>query len=385
MDEMRMIRSFLDEAPPSADVVAEGMRRLAAGAPPARSRTRRRLWGGLTMLAAAATAAALAIGLTGGTPAGTGTKEVPVRPLTARQVLLTAAVKAAATPVGRYWHTHVISSEGYHVDRGDYMIFGARHEIDQWIGRSDKDGDVFRSRFAGAAPQTVADRAAWKRAGSPKSWRVLSNGQYISQSAKPDAWDLRRSTPAEKREEARFEAGMAKRCAKRPPGACPPPPPTTEQRNALARDPQALKRYLLKAAGQGGVSNLLTVSGGFLLDPSSPELRAAVFRVLADVPGVRNLGTARDALGRPAIVLAGRMTQNANVYDDELLLDPATYVPLGTQTVLVKGNGGKRVPPPAGMPPIQSGGLETKGMKPGAITHSEIYVAMGWTNTAYGG
>jgi len=68
-----------------------------------------------------------------------------------------------------------------------------------------------------------------------------------------------------------------------------------------------------------------------------------------------------------------------------LLLDPATYVPLGTQTVLVKGNGGKRVPPPAGMPPIQSGGLETKGMKPGAITHSEIYVAMGWTNTAYGG
>jgi hypothetical protein len=37
------------------------------------------------------------------------------------------------------------------------------------------------------------------------------------------------------------------------------------------------------------------------------------------------------------------------------------------------------------MPPIQSGGLETKGMKPGAITLGEIYVAMGWTNTAYGG
>ena len=335
------------------------------------------------MLGAAATATALAIGLTGGSP--THRPVEPVRPLTARQVLLTAAEKAAATPVGRYWHTHVISSEGYHIDRGDYMIFGARHEIDQWIGRSDKDGDVFRSRFAGATPQTAADRAAWKRAGSPKSWRVLSNGQYIPQSAKPDAWDLRRISPAEKRAEERFEAGMVKRCAKRPPGACPPPQPTTEQRNALARDPQALKQYLLKAAGQGGVSNLLTVSGNFLLDPSSPELRSAVFRVLADDPGVRNLGTARDPLGRPAIVLAGRMTQNENVYDNELLLDPATYVPLGTQTVLVKGNGGKRVPPPPDSPPLQSGGLETKGMKPGAITHSEIYVAMGWTNTAYGG
>jgi hypothetical protein len=37
------------------------------------------------------------------------------------------------------------------------------------------------------------------------------------------------------------------------------------------------------------------------------------------------------------------------------------------------------------MPRIRGYGRETKGMKPGAITHSEIYVAMGWTNTAYGG
>ncbi|WP_246122643.1 hypothetical protein [Actinoallomurus bryophytorum] len=60
--------------------------------------------------------------------------------------------------------------------------------------------------------------------------------------------------------------------------------------------------------------------------------------------------------------------------DNELLLDPSTYTPLGTQVVLVKGNGGKSAPPPPGVPPI-----------PSAITHSEIYVAMGWTNTAYGG
>jgi hypothetical protein len=166
MDEMRMIRNFLDEAPPSADVVAEGRRRMATGA--SRARTRRRLWGGVTVLAAAATAVALAIGLTGGTPAVT--KKEPVRPLTARQVLLTAAEKAAATPVGRYWHTHVISSEGYHIDHGDYMIFGARHEIDQWIGRSDKDGDVFRGRFGGAIPQTAADRSATCCGSLATSW-----------------------------------------------------------------------------------------------------------------------------------------------------------------------------------------------------------------------
>lgn len=383
MDEIRMIRSFLDEAPPSDEVVAEGRRRLTAGPSRFPVRTRRRLWGGLTVLGAAATAVALVIGLTGGTPPAK--KEEPVRQMTARQILLTAAEKASAAPVGRYWHTHVIASEGYHIDHGDYMIFGARTEIDQWAARSDKDPDVFRVRDAAAAPQTAADRAAWKRVGSPKRWRVLSNGDHISQSAKPSAWDVRRLTPAMKQEQKRYDAGMAKRCAKRPPGACPPVPPTTEQRNAFARDPQGLKRYLLKAAGKGGPSNLLSVSGNFLLDPSSPELRSAVFRVLADVPGVRSLGTTRDPLGRPAIVLAARMTQNQNVYDNELLLDPVTYTPLGTQIVLVKGNGGRRVAPPPGQPALQSGGLETKGMKPGAIDHSEIYVTMAWTDSAYGG
>jgi hypothetical protein len=381
MDETRMIRSLLDEAPPSAEVVAEGRQRLSAGSP---ARTRRRLWGGLTVLAAAAVALALAVGLTGGPPSqGTGTPE-PVRPLTARQVLLTAAEKAAAQPVGKYWHTHVISSEGYHIARGDYMIFGARHEIDQWLARSDNDADVFRSRFGAATPQTAADRAAWEKAGAPRSWTVLSNGGHIPQSAKAGPWDLRRVTAAEKRRRKQAMAEGDRRCAAKP-GSCLPQPPSPKQRESLARDPQGLKRYLLAVAGPGAGSNLLNAAATFLLDPSSPELRAAVFRVLADSAGVRDLGTARDPLGRPAIVLAERTKSDRNVEDNELLLDPSTYTPLGTQVVLVKGNGGKPAPLPRGVPRIPGYGQETKGMKPGAITHSEIYVAMGWTNTAYGG
>jgi hypothetical protein len=379
MDETRMIRSLLDEAPPSAEVVAEGRQRLSAGSP---ARTRRRLWGGLIVLGAAAVALALAVGLTGGSPVRR-TPE-PVRPLTARQVLLTAAEKAAAQPVGKYWHTHVISSEGYHIARGDYMIFGARHEIDQWLARSDKDADVFRSRFGAATPQTAADRAAWQKAGAPTSWTVLSNGGHIPQSAKSGPWDLQRTTAAEKRRLKRLMAEEVRRCAAKP-GICPPQPPSPRQREALARDPQKLKRYLLAAAGPGAGSNLLNAAATFLMDSSSPELRAAVFRVLADSAGVRDLGTIRDPLGRPAIVLAERTKSDRNVEDNELLLDPSTYTPLGTQVVLVKGNGGKPAPPPPGMPRMPGYGQETKGMKPGAITHSEIYVAMGWTNTAYGG
>ena len=383
MDEMRMIRSLLDEAPPSAEVVAEGGRRLSAGGPSrSAARTRRRLWGGLTVLGAAAIALALVAGLTGGSP-GSGTHE-PVRPLTARQVLLAAAEKAAAQPVGKYWHTHVISSEGYHIDRGDYMIFGARHEIDQWLARSDNDADVFRSRFGAATPQTAADHAAWEKAGAPTSWRVLSNGGHIAQSARSGPWDLQRSTPVEKRRLKQYAEQEAKRCAKKP-SVCPSQPLSPEQRESLGRDPQRLKRYLRAAAGPDAGNNLLNAAATFLLDPSSPQLRAAVFRVLADSAGVRSLGTARDPLGRPAIVLAERTQSDRNVEDNELLLDPSTYTPLGTQVVLVKGNGGRPAPLPPGVPRIPGYGQETKGMKPGAITHSEIYVEMGWTNTTYGG
>jgi hypothetical protein len=377
MDEMRLIRSFLDEAPPSAEVVAEGRHRLNAGRAPKAKRTR--LWGGLVVVVAAATAIVIAIATDTQTPRP---KPQPAA-MSARQVLLTAAGKAAATPVGRYWHTHVISSEGYHIAHGDYMIFGARHEIDQWIAsRDDKDSDVFRSRFAAAVPQTPKDRAAWKRAGSPSHWIVRSNGSNIPQSGTSEKWDLTRSTPADKRNMKRMLEWVHKDCLKRR-KKCPQPPgpPTPEQREALARDPRALRQYLLTSA-YGAPSAILRAAGELLLAPSSPALRAAVFRVLADEPGVRWLGTARDPLNRPAMVLATRAAQDGNVFDNELLLDPVTYVPLGTQTVLVKGNGGKHAPPPRGQPPS---GLETKGMKPGAITHSEIYVAMGWTNTAYGG
>lgn len=80
----------------------------------------------------------------------------PVQRTFVRQVLLTAARR----PGGRYWHTHVLNGQAYRVPTGGYVITGVRMEIDQWLARSDHDSDVFRGRFAGAAPQAAADRAA---------------------------------------------------------------------------------------------------------------------------------------------------------------------------------------------------------------------------------
>ncbi|MEV5705164.1 CU044_5270 family protein [Actinoallomurus sp. NPDC052274] len=361
MDDARMIRGLLQEAPPSADVVAEGRRRLYTEPP------RRRRWRaprlGLAGLGLAAAAAAAVVAVTAGGPPP-APEQAPPKPMSARQVLLAAAEKAASEPVGRYWHTHVISGQAYHVAKGDYVIDGARHELDQWTARSAEDSDVFRSRFAGAVPQTAADRAAWRRAGSPKAWRVLSNGQYIQQTATPDRWDLVRMTPAQKRSYEKLVARVREQCAGHPQG-CPQQQLTQAQREALADDPAALRQRLLTTSGKGGPSNVLTQAGDFLAQPGSPKLNAAVFRVLADTPGIRNAGSVTDLRGRTAIALTARATDSSGMFDTQLLLQPGTYRVLGTQTVLVAGRG-----------------AETAGIKPGTVYTEQLFLEMGWTDSA---
>ncbi|MFC5186017.1 hypothetical protein [Actinomadura harenae] len=350
-----MIRSLLAQAPPSAEVTAEGRRRVLSQAEP--RHTPRKAMFRLSLAAAgiaAVTAAALL--MSGGSP---------TTPPTARQVLLTAAEKTASAPVGRFWHTHVINGQAYYVAQGDYVITGARMEIDQWIGRTDQDGDAFRSRFAGAYPQTSADQAAWRRAGSPETWSVLSNGSQIKQTTDAEPWDTRRTTPTQKKQASAFFASAAKRCATKP-QTCPrnrPPSPT--EREALANDKTALQQALRKGAGQGGPESELTGAAYLLTQPGSPKLAAAIFQALADTPGIRNAGTVKDTGGRKALALAARASDPHGTFDTELLLDPATYRVLGTQTVLVSGT----TP-------------ETRGMKPGTVYTQQLFLEMGWTNTA---
>ena len=72
----------------------------------------------------------------------------------------------------------------------------------------------------------------------------------------------------------------------------------------------------------------------FLYLPTSPQLRAALFRVLADLPGVQLLGDRRDRLGRTGIAVAVNDGRPDRVRE-ELLFDPSTSNLLQTQTVSV--------------------------------------------------
>jgi hypothetical protein len=87
-----------------------------------------------------------------------------------------------------------------------------------------------------------------------------------------------------------------------------------------------------------------------------PRLRAALYRALAYVPGIRLLGRARDRLGRAAVAVA-RTEQGTRT---ELLFDPETSELLAERQVMLR-------PPPA------FAGL----VPPGTVTADAVYVRRG--------
>jgi hypothetical protein len=116
----------------------------------------------------------------------------------------------------------------------------------------------------------------------------------------------------------------------------------------------ALDRLILASdsgSGQGALRRQLRADPAglfgpisqFLFLPTSPQLRAALFRVLAGLPGVQLLGHQRDRLGRRGIAVA--VTHGApDRVREELLFDPATSNLLQTQTVVLHTSSASRGP-----------------------------------------
>jgi hypothetical protein len=382
MDDLRMIRTLLQEGPPSAATVSEGRERLRAGDRPVRRRIQPR-WGfaGLGLTAVAASAA-LVVGLTGGSPSPSGTSHgnVTTTALSARQILLAAATKAQQEPVGRYWRVRTTGGQSYHtgpVD-GGYTVVGYSDETETWTARSDADPDVLYMRDLGARPLTAEDQAAWRAAGSPSTWKVWSNDHYATLSTKPGAsygagsgtWESDRTTPAQKKKNA---LELAKLCKVKV-SACKFTAMSQAEREKLASDPARFKELLFpagrkapadrKVPGLKGRADLLAGFGFLTAQPASPEVRAAAFRLMATLPGIRSAGTVKDARGRTGIALATRstMADGETVVDDELVLDPKTYQVLGFQSIMVKA------------------GTWFRGMKPGTIEYQQSVLELGWTN-----
>ena len=304
------MRLIAEARPPVLDDAPDRPVPLFPGRPapvrPARRAGRRLVLAGLLPTVAAGLVAGAVIVAVANRPEGSATtarpaeSAAPAHPVTARGFLLAAADKAAASAphTGDYWVTKVELDNLY--DVGGYHVLG-RSEAETWQPLGSGGDVVFVVRSLGAAPATVADKAAWKAAGSPTKWTLTGPDGKQSQGRDLSA------------------AAGARKFSTMPDGsflAIGGTPLTYAQIRALPTDPGKLKAYLIKlddAPGRDGtwtpeqietwrVEMLFTESWELLSQlPVPPAVRAATYRMLADLPGLTVTENVKDAKGRAGV------------------------------------------------------------------------------------
>lgn len=353
---------------PGSSRTGETRPRLAAT--PRSPRTRvalsRRARAGLAAAGAIAAAAAALIVLvpSGGPSTGLITTEeqplgsLPTHP--AGAVLLAMAAKAERTDAwtGRYWCTGTVQGDLVPVGVGGrvltppgvggqpspasdyrYSLFRRSRTVECQTPRGTDVGDFYQ--YLGARPATSADRAAWRRAGSPTGWREWDANQTLSirpgslhkvgRTRGQPPWGSDLSLPADP---AKLEKALL---------------------TGVSASKQ-IQRLTGQSYRQIMDQNLFWNLTGLLDEPVRPAVRAAAFRLLARVPGGHETPGVRDPQGRTGIaVWWGQRGQP----DGFLIIDPET-------TMLLASEGFASTPPWV--------------YKPGTMTRYDLQVSAGWAS-----
>jgi hypothetical protein len=389
MDELKMIRALLDEAPPSAEVIAEGRRRIAASAAePGRSaalrgvaghqtwpathrrsargrgfrhRTASRVALGAAAVGAAATLAFVTL-VPHGAPAARPShgQADDLAGLPARGFLLTIAVKAATAgqSTGRYFCWQHDSGGRVLVGPDDttlqapwdpgrgasltgYQYTILTKSIVQSCFEPPRKGAPYGTVEAvtqrlGTQPASPADEAAWRRAGSPTSWM---------------AWfdkTVRITTAPGPRRHAgpRNLTGAGLNYA------------------TLPASPARLKAFFLAHKAEFGntgtkIEVLYDDATTVMNAQSTPAVRAAAYRLLASLPGIRMKPNVQDPAGQSGTALWLRQPGPALGLT---IVDPATGTLLCTEDVAQQ-------PVPAAHVAV------------GTMLDYTLFVSSGWTNT----
>ncbi|WP_433475848.1 CU044_5270 family protein [Spirillospora sp. CA-142024] len=348
MDELQMIATMLDE-PPGEGAAARGRARLEREIQSPRRASRRMVrmpklaLGGFGLAAAVAAAAGVVV-LSSGT-APRAPDRPAASPVSARTVLLAAATKAEGAPVGhgRYWSS--VTREGGHLIANGRESYTVR-EIGLWDAGPGKEAWVAErkvsSRDLGPAPS-----------GGPT---VIGPAPTSEPGGTPSPSPTSGATPWTK---GKVKGGEAFRLADWE-GA------TAPDVRRLPADPQSLRRFLDRALKQvPGVDPaewLMSNAQKLGAAPVKPEVRAAMYRLLADSPGIRSLGPVTDPLGRRGDGVARQVRTGDTVVDERLVIDPATGRLLAQESVMVKP------------------GKASGGIKPGTVFSYSALVSYGWTD-----
>ncbi|WP_433372876.1 hypothetical protein [Streptosporangium sp. CA-115845] len=265
---------------------------------------------------------------------------------------------------GRYWRTVTEVTRRLKIDKSYFV--DERDRRTRWLSGTDLP-KVAERRLIGIKPVTAADLAKWRRAGSPE---LCEGGEDCAGGfLRPGQTEY---VPSSGQKAKYLRGGLL--------GA----DLNMLEFMRLPDDPVALRSELLGSwsafpartiwAGEKPVTGekpvmtrdewLWAVGTGILDEaPISPAVRAALYRMLADVPGARVLADGRT-------VTVARAFQNGFI-DSHVVIDRATGELSAIRSVLLKPD------------PQQKGSLtDFRGLPQKSVIFEVVFLAMGWTDEA---
>lgn len=234
----------------------------------------------------------------------------------ARGLLLAAAERTVKLPTaaGRYWHTRGVNSGSLSSDRRSHGV--CRDET--WVARSSGDPSWWIVN-------------SWTRVDAVKGAPAPKEGEFSSEQAH---FTCARGNRALSDETGKTpHVGRLNDFAE--PGSSWPnvngKAVSVAEIEQLPTEPEALKEVLIQWQGSGGMSDkrrneiLFGQAAELLLELPAPSgVRAALFRLMADLPEVRSLGGVRDPLGRDAVGVALRSCEPGYGTESQVLFDKDT-------------------------------------------------------------
>jgi hypothetical protein len=331
-----VMRLLADARPDRLDPHPDGMPDpgtiTAHPRPTTRDRTRNRTRRRLVLAGALPVAAALVAGTlvltnnNGQTNNGQANGAQVNDPRTAGELMLVAAERTttqSTTTDGRY---QVIASE--HGERKEFpgttYAVMTRNAIERWRATDPADPSVEVHQYLGARPASPADEAAWRAAGAPDRWTEeppagMKAVEHTVAAGPRRVYPLRGGAERERL----LLAGQ---------------PVTDAELAALPTDPAALRAQLLaklRAAENTENENYALFYAGrsLLADlPVSAAVRAATYRMLADVPGIDLLGRVTDQGGRSGLAVAYTRRNDSGWGQIRLIVDPTTGTVLAQES-----------------------------------------------------
>ncbi|GAB2450504.1 hypothetical protein GCM10027187_17690 [Streptosporangium sandarakinum] len=304
--------------------------------------TRPRSWtvvgGGL--VAAAAAALVVTVAAPGGDPvrlspgAGTSATAQAGQP-DARRILLAAASAAVtgaakASSDGAYWRVRTVTDLPVVDPTGRYLL---RHRVsdETWLARRPGGRSVRVHRDLGTRPATPEDEAAWRTAGSPRTWRYPADtrdmGYVFPKERLRSSPGAPVTTPLSSASKGTGGTLLTKML-------------TWDELREVPDDAGRLRAYLEEriteelVRGNGGDPDLrmepvLQKSCVDLIVqlPVTPEVRAAAYEILAALPGMRSEGEVTDPLGRTGQAVGYRSEDGRR--DLLFVIEPGSGRPLG--------------------------------------------------------